>query len=203
MTEAVIARLFQSEPDDAVNRAVLDAASRTFEREGIRHATMRETARAAGLARATVYRRYPDKAALVSAVVLRESRRFLEWVDSRVERFTDPAEQTIECFVVVTTGLRDHPLLNQLLTTQDPDVLPALTADAGTILAVARTYLTAKLRDHQRAGRLSEFDPEPAAEVFVRLVHSLTLLRAGRIPGGDEERTREFARRHLVPIIVS
>ena len=189
------------EPASDVSRKVLDAALAAFEDIGIRRTTMNDIARRAGLGRATVYRRYPDKNAVVEAALLREARRFLDWVDSRIEPITDPAEQTVECFVVVVTGLREHPLLNRLLSLEAADSLPALTVDAGTILAVARGYLADKLRGHQRAGRLRAFDPEPVAEVFVRLAHSLLLTRTGCIPGEGDERSRAFARDHLVPII--
>lgn len=201
MTDLVVPQLRNAEPDNEVSQRVLDAALAVFEEFGIRGSTMNAIARRAGFGRATVYRRYPDKDAVVEAVLLREARRFLEWVDERIAHFIDPAEQTVECFVVVVTGLRQHALLNRLLTVEVEDSLPALTIDAGTILAVARGYLAGKLREHQAAGRIRSFDPEPVAEVFVRLAHSLLLIRTGCIPGEDDERSRAFAREHLVPII--
>ncbi len=201
MTDHVLSELLPGEPENDVSRKVLDAALAAFEETGIRRTTMNNIATRAGLGRATVYRRYPDKNAVVSAVFLREARRFLDWVDSRIEPITDPGAQTVECFVVVVTGLRQHPLLNRLLSLEPGDSLPALTVDAGTILAVARGYLAEKLRGHQRAGRLRSFDPEPVAEVFVRLTHSLLLTPTGCIPDDGGERSREFARQHLVPIV--
>ncbi len=69
------------------------------------------------------------------------------------------------------------------------------------MLAVARGYLAEKLRRHQAAGRLRRFDPEPAAEVFVRLAHSMLLTPSGCIPENDDAQSRAFARAHLVPVI--
>ncbi|SDZ08964.1 transcriptional regulator, TetR family [Saccharopolyspora shandongensis] len=180
---------------------VLDAAREAFEDVGIQRTTMRDIARRAGLGRATVYRRYPDRDAVVAAVLLREVRVFLAWLDERIDHIEDPAEQIAECFVAVVTGLRGHSLLNRLLTLEPAAALPAVTVDAGAVLAVARGYFAAKLREHQQAGRLRSFDPEPAAEVFVRLAHSMLLSPPGCIPADDDARSRAFARAHLVPVV--
>lgn len=180
---------------------VLNAALAAFEEVGIRRTTMNEIARRAGVGRATLYRRYPDKTTVIEAVLLREARQFLAMVDRRIDHLTDPAEQTVECFVTVAVGLREHPLLNHLLSNEEAESLPALTIDAAAILAMARGYIADKLRRHQHANRLPAFDPEPAAEIFVRLAHSLLLTPSGCIPDADNERGRAFARAHLVPVI--
>ncbi|QGK70496.1 TetR family transcriptional regulator [Allosaccharopolyspora coralli] len=200
-SEAVRTRVRDSEPEEALSRRVLDAALGAFEENGIQRTTMHGIARRAGLGRATVYRRYPDKDAMVSAVLLREVRRFLETVDEAVGRFTDPAEQIVETYVVVMTGLRGHRLLNRLLTHDTRDVLPSMTVHAGTILAIGRDFLAEKLRAHRRAGRLPVVDPDVTAEVYVRLVHSMLLTPDGGIPDTGDERSRAFARRQLVPLL--
>ena len=180
---------------------VLDAALEAFEDVGVRRATMHDIARRARLGRATLYRRYADKEAVVEAVLLREMRRFVGWLDGRIDHITDPAEQIVECYVAVVGGLRAHSLLNRLIALEPADWLPGLTRDWGPVLAVARGHLAAKLRQHQAAGRLPAFDPEPAAEVFVRLAHSMLLTPSGCLPEDDDARTRAFARAHLVPIV--
>ncbi|QUH03059.1 TetR/AcrR family transcriptional regulator [Saccharopolyspora erythraea] len=196
-------RVLLAEPDSDVGGVVLDAALAAFVDVGIRRTTMNDIARRAGLGRATIYRRYPDKDAVVEAVLLREMRRFVRWLDERVDHITDPAEQVVECYVAVVGGLRRHSLLNRLMAVEPDDWLPALTADWGGVLAVARGYLAEKLRGHQSAGRLRGFDPEPVAEVFVRLAHSMMLTPTGCIPESDDGRTRAFARAHLVPVVTS
>ncbi len=200
-SETVRTRIRESEPGEALSRRVLDAALAAFEEDGIQRATMGGIARRAGLGRATVYRRYQDKDAMVSAVLLRETRRFLEFVDETVGRLTDPVEQIVETYVVVVTGLRAHRLLNRLLAHDTREVLPSMTVHGGTVLAVGRDFLADKLRSHQRAGRLPDIDPDVTAEVYVRLVQSMLLTPDGRIPDADDERTRAFARRYLVPVI--
>jgi AcrR family transcriptional regulator len=56
--------------DAAANRnQVLAAAKRLFDARGVEHVTMDEIARAAGVGKGTLYRRYSDKAALCVALL--------------------------------------------------------------------------------------------------------------------------------------
>lgn len=192
--------LSRSGGEEPAVQQLLDAARAEFERAGIRAATVHGIARRAGIGRATVYRRYPDKRSLVDAVVLRDARAFLQYVDERIGHIADPATQAAECFVVVLTGLREHSLLNRLLAVEPEETLPALTVHAGPALALARGYVTDLLHGHQESGILPDFDAQPIAEVFVRIVHSVLLTPSGWVPE-DDEAAREFARANLVPLL--
>src|SRR5689334_14270323 len=64
--------------DAARNRTrVLDAAARLFAEKGAESTTMDDIARAAGVGRATLYRRYPDRASIAVAL-LDEHERVLQ-----------------------------------------------------------------------------------------------------------------------------
>ena len=61
--------------DAARNRArVLDAAARLFAAEGVDAVSMEEVARAAGVGKGTLYRRYADKGELSAALIDADSR---------------------------------------------------------------------------------------------------------------------------------
>ena len=72
---AVVAQL--DNPDEITTR-ILRAALEQAELVGMRRTTMDDVARRSGVGRATLYRRFPTKAALTDAIVLAEVRRFLE-----------------------------------------------------------------------------------------------------------------------------
>jgi AcrR family transcriptional regulator len=56
--------------DAAANRRhILEVARRLFGERGVEHTSMDEIARAAGVGKGTLYRRYPDKAALCLAIL--------------------------------------------------------------------------------------------------------------------------------------
>ncbi|TCP50123.1 TetR family transcriptional regulator [Tamaricihabitans halophyticus] len=199
---ALLDRVLASvEPDDPGTRAILDCALTAFTASGVRRSTMGEIAERAGLGVATLYRRFPRKEQLVEAVVLREVRRFIEHVDARIQRVSGMPAQVVEGFVAFAVGVREHPLLGTLLSSEPDTVLPACTVAGGPMLALARTYLTEQIQRLQNTGELPMFDPEPAAEIIARLTHSLMLTPDGRIPIGDDERTRAFARDHIIPLL--
>ena len=60
-------------PVDRATERILDAACAELAKHGVRRTTMNQVADAAGLGVATVYRRFPQKAQLVRAVILREA----------------------------------------------------------------------------------------------------------------------------------
>ncbi|MEW9531600.1 TetR/AcrR family transcriptional regulator [Microbispora sp. NPDC049125] len=65
--------------DAARNRArVLEAAGRLFATRDARQVTMEDIARAAGVGRATLYRRYPDPASIATALLDEHERRIQE-----------------------------------------------------------------------------------------------------------------------------
>ena len=61
-----LARALHERADAAANRQhILAAARQLFEQRAVEQVTMDEIARAAGVGKGTLYRRYPDKAALI------------------------------------------------------------------------------------------------------------------------------------------
>lgn len=62
----------------AINEQLLDTARDLFCQQGIAGTSMDEVADRAGIAKQTIYRRYPGKAALIQAVVERDLDRLLD-----------------------------------------------------------------------------------------------------------------------------
>lgn len=73
-------RAEQVERADAARnrRRVLEAAERLFARHGADRVTMEEIARAAGVGKGTLYRRYPDRAAIAVALLDEHERALQE-----------------------------------------------------------------------------------------------------------------------------
>jgi AcrR family transcriptional regulator len=65
------------EPDEATAR-ILRATLEQAELVGVRQITMDDVARRSGVARATLYRRFPNKGALIDAMVLTVVRGYLD-----------------------------------------------------------------------------------------------------------------------------
>jgi AcrR family transcriptional regulator len=168
---------------------ILDAAVVTFQKLGIRRATMGDVSLTARVGRATLYRRFPQKSDLVRAAILHELRRFLDDLDGRIAGEPTVRKRLLEGFVAGVGGVRAHPLLDRLLATEPNDVLPYLTLDAGPILAIARAYLVEHINEGVRTGEFTDPDPDAVAEIMVRVAQSLVLTPV------DEEPTRAIAQR--------
>ena len=188
--------------DPTIER-ILDAAYGELTRDGVRRTTMNQIADAAGLGVATVYRRFPQKARLVEAVVLREAGRVTAAVDASLGRASTIEEEAASGFTAFAHAIADRPLLVRLLRGDvDHDgeaVAPGVLLDQ--VMVMARDYIAARIREWQAGGRYREVDAEIVAEIHARLALSLVLAPEGRIPMHDDAATRAFATKYLVPLL--
>lgn len=186
--------------EDGDRTPILDAALDAFLDFGIKRTSMGEVAKRSRLSLATVYRRFTQKPELVRAVGLREVRRFLADVDSRVAKLDPDAsaeEQVAELLLTFLRGLRSHRLLIRLLATEPEIVLPHLTVDGAPIIELGRDYMAEFIERLQRAGKAPQFDAAPVAELIARTALSLALTPQTVIPLDDDEAARQFARVHI------
>lgn len=186
---------------DGVRERILDAALAEFSAYGLRRTGMESVAKRAGVARATVYRRFADKDDLVRAVILRESRRFMAAFHEVVRPYPRIADQITEGWVFAVAHLRRHPLFSGLLMVDAEAILPYLTVQNGAVLAAARDFLVPFIRAGQERGEVPGVAPEQVAELMVRIVMSYVISRDGCLDLTDETALRAFARSHLVPAV--
>src|SRR3954468_1223119 len=103
----------QATPDFDPEDPVLDAARATVLDFGVRRTTVSEVARRAGVSRMTVYRRHPDGAALLRAVMAREVGTVLEraehetaWLGTARERLVASAIRCVDLLATNAVLLR-------------------------------------------------------------------------------------------------
>jgi TetR/AcrR family transcriptional regulator, repressor for uid operon len=188
-------------PDDALSERILDAALALSAASGIRNLTMDEVARRARVGRMTVYRRFGDKARLIEALAVRESRRCLVEMDAASPPDAPLEQQVAEGFVTAIRLAREHPLLQRLARFEPDTVLTALAADDSAIFAAARAFMAARLYAAQEAGVLGPLAVDEAAELLVRLGLSFVLIQDSVLPLDDDERLRELAVGLLAPVL--
>ncbi len=166
---------------------ILDAARATVLDFGVRRTTVSEVARRAGLSRMTVYRRYPDGAELMRALMTREfgsvlvrAREETAGLASGRERLVGAAIRTIEL-------LMTHPLMLRLLELDPEMLLPYLTDRIGRFQELAREAVAAAVADGQADGSVRGGDAlvlAAACELAVRglviSARSLTARQRGR-----------------------
>jgi AcrR family transcriptional regulator len=199
---AVVAQV--DNPDEITTR-ILRAALEQAELVGMRRSTMEDVARRSGVGRATLYRRFPTKAALNDAVVLAEVRRFLEGsalARSHGKTFED---RMVYGTVFTVTFMREHALLKKLLRTEPETILPSLTVDAGAIIDFATDYSAAQLRDELYGTGPTTPAQErhlgTVAELQTRLTLSFIVTPHTSINLATIDDTRAYVRDYLMPMI--
>lgn len=184
-----------------MTRRILDACYAELLVNGALRFHVGDVARRAGTARITIYRRFPNKAELVNAVLLREGRRLFAEVDATLAEGSGAQEQLVEGFVAMLTLTRRHPLVQRMLADEPQLVVPWATTSADPLISLGRHHLAGHLRRAQRAGRLAVSDPESVAELMVRLTLSFLLAPESCIPLETAPDARRFARRYLLPMV--
>ena len=187
---------------DVVGKRILDAAFEQFCLIGIRRSSMEDVAKRAKVGRVTIYRRFESKDKLVSALLWRETRTAIAKVEEAVKGVVNPEDRFVEGFVAGMRAIRQHPLIMAMLSTEPETALPLLTIKAAAGLELARAFMAQEIRRARADLGIPDDDAEQVAEIYARLTHSLVLTPPTCLPLDNDQRMREFARRHIVPIAI-
>ncbi|HEY4408460.1 MAG TPA: TetR/AcrR family transcriptional regulator [Acidimicrobiia bacterium] len=120
-----------------VEAKVVDGALRAIARFGLAKLTVDDVAREAGISRATLYRYFPGRGAVLGAVVRSEADRLRHGLDAALGEATTLAE-ALEAVASFGAGaFAGHEALQHLLATEPGAVLPHLCFHgADTLLGV-------------------------------------------------------------------
>jgi AcrR family transcriptional regulator len=161
-------------------RVRLIEATRSVVREvGYAHASTRAIAQAAGVAEGTIYRHFPDKAALFFATVLESNAPIVAWVTTLPARAGEgTVEENLTDAAVRLAGLRDQILPLELAIAADPELAEqrrrAMAAAGSSLPPGPPEAVAAYLAAEQRLGRVrADIDPREAAGVFLGILFAL------------------------------
>jgi AcrR family transcriptional regulator len=111
---------------------VLDAARECVLAVGVRRTTMTDVARRAGVSRMTLYRRFPDLEAVLSALMTREFGRLIGQGEGDTTR-----ERVVAMVVQGCRALASDPLFVRLLDVDPELLLPYMTRRLGGVQKIA------------------------------------------------------------------
>jgi AcrR family transcriptional regulator len=111
---------------------ILDAARECILAVGVRRTTLTDVARRAGVSRMTLYRRYPDLEAVLSALMTREFGRLIEPGEGATTR-----ERVVSMVVGGCRALASDPLFVRLLDVDPELLLPYVTRRLGGMQKIA------------------------------------------------------------------
>jgi len=167
---------------------LLDVASALFLEHGYGATTIEAVARASGIAKKTIYRRFGDKPALFGAVLRRLSDRWLTGL-GEVAVDGDALAPTLRAFArqVLEGAVSQEGMMLSAMIQAEARAFPQLAQGyyengPGRIQAALARFLAMQ----QAAGRLWLDEPEVAAEQFLHLavggIHRRAMLGIGPAP---------------------
>lgn len=182
----------------AASTDILRAARRVFEQYGARRANVEDVARAAGVSRSTLYRAFPNKEALLQAVLAAQIDEFLGELD-RVAADLPPREAVVECFTRGLALTREIPLLARLAQSEPELITAAGALSHSSLVLGAADRVAATLR--RSGAAMPEDELRTVAELMLRVAWTYLLNPRGGLDVTDEAAVRDYARRYLAPLV--
>ena len=176
---------------------ILDAAVEQVALSGFRRLALEDVAQRAGVTRVTLYRRFGSREALIEAMAVRETQRFLDALVAAAEDLGTLEEQMAETLVVGLRFMRAHPVARRAMDGEREAIIEYLEADGGRLFTMSRDFLAGIIRD----ARPDHPAPGALAETFVRVFVSFLLLPDSVVKLDDERALRRYADTCLAPLV--
>jgi AcrR family transcriptional regulator len=172
---------------------LLAAAARRFVAVGIRKTTMEDVAREARAGKATLYRHFANKDAVIDALLEREAERFVTELERAAAGRPDAAGRIEAAFLAGVRFFVDHPVLTRGRDEESGVLLPRITANGGPLVVGGLELFTRLIADGVATRELRRVEPEAAAEVVIRLTLSYFTFPPMHVRVDDEAEAQAFA----------
>jgi AcrR family transcriptional regulator len=140
-------------PADA-REALLTAAEECFAQFGIAKTTMEDIARAASLSRATVYRYFADREALITELVVRRARANMDKAREYIKRWPTVEERIVEGICRDIRKGHSDPMVNRLVSPESMALSVQLLNVSGRAVELTHELWGPILADEQAAGTI-------------------------------------------------
>lgn len=178
--------------------AILAAARKEFEENGIRRSGVDDVAKRAGVSRSTLYRRFPNKEALLLGVA---ERIYLDGMVLLEEATVGhgPQSAVVEAFMAGAKLVNDDPLIRRMMV----DEREALQGITNSVTGLFIEIVTARIMQTLRGAgaKMPDDDLHAVTEILVRLVISFLDTPPLDETRQEPESVRDFAQRYLAPMV--
>ena len=184
--------LSPGEGSPEVTARVVEGALRAIARYGLSKLTVDDVAREAGISRATLYRYFPGRGAVLAAVVQSETERLQRGLDEALADVTSLSEALAAVAGFGARTFVGHEALQHLLATEPGTVLPHLCfTGADTLLCVAADRIAPHL-----CRFMGPLEARRTGELLARIVLSYALAPP---PGSTEAAVLSVVREFVIP----
>jgi AcrR family transcriptional regulator len=173
----------------ATVQALLDATARVLTREGYDRASTNRIAATAGVSVGSLYQYFPNKEALVAALVARHNQEMLDLLREALKEVAslDLATAIAKLVRAAVDAHRVDPALHRVFDEQVPRMgqLAKIEALQGETFQLVRSYLD------QRRDEISVRDLDSATSILVTTVEALThqfVIHRPGAPARDRDR---------------
>jgi AcrR family transcriptional regulator len=174
----------------ATVQALLDATARVLTREGYDRASTNRIAATAGVSVGSLYQYFPNKEALVAALVARHNREMLDLLREALKEVAslDLATAIAKLVRAAVDAHRVDPALHRVFDEQVPRMgqLAKIEALQGETFQLVRSYL------EKRRDEISVRDLDSTTSILVTTVEALTHQFVIHRPGAPERDRDRF-----------
>jgi AcrR family transcriptional regulator len=183
-------KLASQERSRATVQALLDATARVLTREGYDRASTNRIAATAGVSVGSLYQYFPNKEALVAALVARHNREMLDLLREALKEVAslDLATAIAKLVRAAVDAHRVDPALHRVFDEQVPRMgqLAKIEALQGETFQLVRSYL------EERRDEISVRDLDSTTSILVTTVEALSHQFVIHRPGAPERDRDRF-----------
>jgi len=180
---------------------ILSAARRCYLADGISKTGMGEVARAAGVARSTLYRYFPSRDDVLVATIKQEMDAANSAIQEKLAGLTEPADIIVEGLILAIKEIPERPLLKAVFVSDEDARARRTVWSSEIIVSFGEELMESVIQPALNAGLLQdEVRPEIMIEWVYRVLVSFLTLPSNWI--GDEQQLRLTLRALLVPVLL-
>ena len=184
-----------------VRERLLDAAEGCLEQFGAQKTSMEDVARAAGMSRATVYRYFENRDALLLGVASRQASALAAEAINYLSRYDTISDWMVEGLLFTLRELPRRPVFASLVTSLDSRSSGNLLLGSTGLIQIGVNVLGPVFANAKEQGLLrDEIEPEMLIEWLLRMLW--TYLNAPSQVAADEEGMRKLFRMMLIPAVL-
>lgn len=192
---------------DPTGAKILDGAVRVLGDFGFKRATVELVAKYAGVSHMTIYRRWPSKNDLLKTAVITEFTTLLDAGfttsagDTGGATNATFAEMTLAAFSDIVWAVQNHPLVLRELNADSGEQSPLLSSTSSAVMEATVPLVAQRLRDLSSTTADAPAHLDSVADVFVRLAHSLVVVKRPDQPLVTRAEVVDYARECFGPYL--
>jgi AcrR family transcriptional regulator len=184
-----------------VRERLLDAAEGCLEQFGPEKTSMEDVARAAGMSRATVYRYFENRDALLLGVASRQASSLAGEAINYLAQFSTISDWLVEGLLFTLREIPSRPVFASLVTSLDSRASGSLWLGSSGLVEIGINVLQPIFTNAKAQGLLRDgVDPAMLVEWLLRMLW--TYLNAPSQVATDEEGMRTLFRMMLIPAVL-